>query len=255
MSEVTAALTQVRRAPERGTDDALVVRDILDAGLVAHLGYVVDGRPVVIPTMYGRDGDALVLHGSAASRAMRHGAAQLPVCVTVTLLDGLVLARSAMHQSANYRSVVVHGDATEVTDPDAKRQALRVLTDHVAPGRWEEIRQPDARELRATTVLRLPLTHAVAKVRGHGVVDDTADLDRPVWAGVVPLLTALGPPRSEPGAERFALPAAVAAATVRGSSSGGAAGRPTPGAPASVLAPAPAHSPAPLPTSGPPVTS
>lgn len=240
MSEVTSALTQVRRAPERGTDDVEVVRAILDAGLVAHLGYVVDGRPVVIPTLYGRDGDALVLHGSAASRAMRHGAAGLPVCATITLVDGLVLARSAMHQSANYRSVVVHGDATEVTDADAKTAALRVLTEHVAPGRWAEIRPPDERELRATTVLRLPLTHAVAKVRAHGVVDDAEDLDRPVWAGVVPLTTTLGTPLAEPGSDRFALPAAVAAATADRSSTDAATGRPMPGVPASALTTPPA---------------
>lgn len=190
-------LRRVRRHPERGSVDRTVVDAILDAGLIAHLGYVHDGRPVVIPTLYGRDGDHLVLHGSAASRAMRSGAAGLPVCATVTLVDGLVLARSAFHHSANYRSVVVHGEAVAVDDPDDKVAALRVLTEHVAPGRWAEVRWPTPKELRATTVLRLPLTAAVAKVRDAGVADDEGDLTLPVWAGVVPLGTAVGSPEPD----------------------------------------------------------
>lgn len=197
-SPVTRELTRVRRAPERGTDDRGVVDAILDAGFVCHLGYLVEDRPVVVPTLYGRDGDHLVLHGSAASRAMRTGAAGLPVCVTVTLVDGLVLARSAFHHSANYRSVVVHGDAEVVADADDEVAALRVLTEHVAPGRWAEVRWPTPAELRATTVLRVPLDAAIAKVRDGGVDDDPADLDLPVWAGVVPLATAYGAPEPDP---------------------------------------------------------
>lgn len=197
VNPVTADLTRVRRHPERGSDDRDLVDAILAAGLIAHLGYVVDGHPVVVPTLYGRDGDDLVLHGSAASRAMRSGAAGLPVCATVTLVDGLVLARSAFHHSANYRSVVVHGEAVAITDPDDKVAALRVLTEHAAPGRWAEVRWPAPSELRATTVLRLPLTAAVAKVRDGGVADDPGDLDLPVWAGVVPLGTVIGTPEPD----------------------------------------------------------
>lgn len=199
----TAELVRVRRHPERGSDDPATIAAILDAGLVCHLGYLrqtPDGvRPVVVPTLYGRDGDQLVLHGSAASRAMRSGAAGLPVCATVTLLDGLVLARSAFHHSANYRSVVIHGNAEVVEDRDAKLHSLAVLTDHVAPGRWAAARQPTEAELRATTVLRLPLNHAVAKVRQGGVADDEADLGLPVWAGVVPVATVFGAVSADAG--------------------------------------------------------
>jgi uncharacterized protein len=207
---VTRELTRVRRAPDRGTEDREVVDAILDAGLVCHLGYVVGGRPVVVPTLYGRDGDHLVLHGSAASRAMRTGAAGLPICATVTLVDGLVLARSAFHHSANYRSVVVHGDAEAVTDVDDKVAALRVLTEHVTPGRWAEVRWPTPAELRATTVLRLPLDAAVAKVRDGGANDDAADLDLPVWAGVVPLATVHGAPEPDPDLDPELIPSAPA---------------------------------------------
>jgi uncharacterized protein len=198
VSPVTRDLTRVRRAPERGSEDRHLVDAILDAGFVCHLGYLVGDRPVVVPTLYGRDGDHLVLHGSAASRAMRAGAAGLPVCVTVTLVDGLVLARSAFHHSANYRSVVVHGEAQAVEDPDDKVAALRVLTEHVAPGRWAEVRWPTASELRATTVLTVPLDAAVAKVREGGVNDDPADVGLAVWAGVVPIDTVLGAPEPDP---------------------------------------------------------
>jgi uncharacterized protein len=199
VSPVTRDLTRVRRAPERGSEDRDRVDAILDAGFVCHLGYLVGDRPVVVPTLYGRDGDHLVLHGSAASRAMRAGAAGLPVCLTVTLVDGLVLARSAFHHSANYRSVVVHGEARPVEDPDDKVAALRVLTEHVTPGRWAEVRWPTPAELRATTVLTLPLDAAVAKVRDGGVQDDPADLGLPVWAGVVPIDTVLGAPEPDAG--------------------------------------------------------
>lgn len=195
----TTALTALRRKPDRGSTSRATIDGILDAALLCHLGYVHDGRPVVVPTLFARAGDELVLHGSAASRAMRAGAAGLPVCATVTLLDGLVLARSANNHSANYRSVVVHGDAVEVTDRAAKLQALEQLTDHVSPGRWASIRQPDEQELRSTTVLTLPLTHAVAKIREGAVIDQERDLDVPVWAGVVPVGTWLGNPEPDVG--------------------------------------------------------
>jgi len=209
-------LLRVRRLPERGTTSREVVHAILDAGLVCHLAYLHEGRPVTVPTLYGRDGDDLLVHGSAASRAMRAGRAGLPVCVTVMLLDGLVLARSAFHHSVNYRSVVVHGDAQAIEDPADKVAALRTLTEHVTPGRWAEVRWPTPKELAATTVLRLSLEHAVAKVRAGGVGDDEADLDLPVWAGVVPMATAVGAPVPAPDlAPDLAPPASVVAAGQR----------------------------------------
>jgi uncharacterized protein len=190
---------RLRRKPDRGATDRATIDAILDAATLCHLGYVHEDRPVVVPTLFARVDDHLVLHGSSASRAMRTGAAGLPVCVTVTLLDGLVLARSANNHSANYRSVLVHGDAVEVTDAAEKLEALAALTEHVSPGRWELVRQPDAQEQRSTTVLRVPLTHAVAKVRTGGVIDQDRDLDRPVWAGVVPVGTWLGEPEPAEG--------------------------------------------------------
>ena len=225
-SAPTDDLLRVRRHPERGTRDPATVRAILDAGLVCHLGYLHDGRPVVVPMLYGRDGDTLVLHGSAASRALRAGGAGLPVCATVTIVDGLVLARSAFHSSANYRSVVVHGEAVAIEDRDAKLAALAVLTDHVAPGRWDEARPPTDRELAATGVLRLSLAHAVAKIRDGGVADDETDLDLAVWAGVVPLATVVGTPQPAEGlAPDLDLPAAVTSASA-----------PAVGAPAALVA-------------------
>ncbi|WP_205745240.1 pyridoxamine 5'-phosphate oxidase family protein [Egicoccus halophilus] len=209
-------LLRVRRHPERGTTSREVVHSILDAGLVCHLGYLHGDRPVVVPTLYGRDGDELVVHGSAASRAMRAGATGLPVCVTVMLLDALVLARSAFHHSLNYRSVVVHGEAQAIEDPDDKTAALRTLTEHATPGRWAEVRWPTPQELRATTVLRLSLDGAVAKVRAGGVGDDEADLDLPVWAGVVPVATSWGEAVATPGlADGLVPPASVVAAASR----------------------------------------
>lgn len=199
-------LVPVRRAPERSTASRDVVHAILDAGLVYHLGYLHGERPVVVPTLYGRDEDTLILHGSAASRAMRAGA----LCVTVTLLDGLVLARSAFHHSVNYRSVVIHGHAEAIEQPDDKMAALRTLTEHVTPGRWAEVRWPTPKELRATTVLQVSLDHAVAKIRAAGVNDDAADLDLPVWAGVVPMGTVYGDPVAAPDvAEGVEAPASV----------------------------------------------
>lgn len=187
--EPTDALVLVRRKPERGSTDRQLIDAILDAGVLCHLGYQERGRPVVVPTLFARLDDQLVLHGSAASRAMRAGAASLPICATVTLLDGLVLARSANNHSANYRSVVVHGDATPVIGREAKLAALAALTEHVSPGRWAQVRPPDEQELRSTTVLSLPLTHAVAKVREGGVIDQERDHHLDVWAGVVPVGT------------------------------------------------------------------
>jgi len=178
--------TQVHRLPKRGVYERETVYRILDEGLVCHIGFVVDGKPVVIPTGYGRKGDMLYIHGSPASRMFRGLGEGAEVCVTVTLLDGLVLARSAFHHSMNYRSVVIFGKATLLEDAAAKREALHVFTEHVAPGRWQEIRQPSEKELRSTTVLAIPLEEVSAKVRTGPPLDDEEDYALPVWAGVLP---------------------------------------------------------------------
>jgi len=178
---------RVRRAPRRGAYDRATIDAVLDEGLVCHMGFVVDGEPRVLPTGYARQGDRLLLHGSRTSVAMRVLAAGGQACVTVTLLDGLVLARSAFHHSMNYRSVVVLGTAVEIVEEADKLEALRVLTDHLVPGRSIDARGPSAAELALTTVVALPLEEASAKVRTGGPVDDPEDLVLPVWAGVVPL--------------------------------------------------------------------
>lgn len=179
--------TRVRRVPQRAAHDRAIVHAILDAGLVCHLGLVEDGRPVVIPTAYARVGDALVLHGSSRSRTLMAAAAGAELCCTVTLLDGLVLARSAFHHSLNYRSVVAFGRAAPVEDPDERLAALRAFSERLYPGRWDAVRPPSPAELKATLVVRLPLTEAVAKVREGGPVDDEEDYALAVWAGVIPL--------------------------------------------------------------------
>lgn len=187
----------VRRVPGRGRYEREAIHAVLDAGRVCHLGFTVDDQPFVIPIVYGRDGDTLYLHGSVASRALRAAGSGLPVCATVTLVDGLVLARSAFHHSLNYRSVVVLGTATVVPD-DRKADALRVITDHVVAGRWDECRPATAKELRATTVLALPLDEASAKIRAEGANDDEDDHGLPIWAGVVPLREVQGEPEPSP---------------------------------------------------------
>ena len=179
--------TQVKRLPKRGAYDRETVFKILDEGFVCHVGFVVDGQPYVIPTNYGRNGDTLYLHGSAASRMLRTLSEGIPVCVTVTLVDGLVLARSAFHHSVNYRSVVVFGKARLVDEPAEKMAALRLFTEHIMKGRWDDIRQPSEQELKGTTVLALPLEEVSAKVRTGGPVDDEEDYALPIWAGVLPL--------------------------------------------------------------------
>jgi len=186
--------SRVRRLPERAAYDDATIAAILDEALVCHVAVVRDGRPVVIPTLHARDGDRLLLHGSKAAGIFRDLRRDAAVCVTVTLIDGVVLARSAFHHSANYRSVVVHGHATEITDPAEKTDALRVVVEHVAPGRWDAVRAPSDAELRETGVWAVPLTHASAKVRTGGPNDEAADLTLPVWAGVLPLTLAAGAP-------------------------------------------------------------
>jgi len=192
--------TQVKRLPKRGRYDAETVYQILDQGFVCHVGFAVDGQPYVIPTNYGRSGDTLYLHGSAASRMLKTLSGGVPVCVTVTHVDGLVLARSAFHHSVNYRSAVILGTARLVDAPAEKLVALRVFTEHVMKGRWEDVRQPTEQELKATSVLALPLEEVSAKVRTGGPLDDEADYTLPVWAGVLPLEIIAGSP--EPDALR-----------------------------------------------------
>lgn len=186
--------TQVKRLPKRGMYDSETVYKILDEAFVCHVGFAVDGQPYVIPTNFGRVGDALYLHGSAASRMLRTLSEGIPVCVTVTLVDGLVLARSAFHHSVNYRSVVILGTAKLVEDPTEKMEALRLFTEHIMKGRWDEIRWPTEQEMKGTTVLALPLEEVSAKVRAGGPVDDEQDYSLPVWAGVLPLATTTNAP-------------------------------------------------------------
>ena len=186
--------TQVKRLPKRGAYDKTQVHAILDEGFVCHVGFAVDGQPFVIPTGYARSGERIYIHGSAASRMLRTLDGGIDVCLTVTLVDGFVLARSAFHHSMNYRSVVVLGKARLVNDPIEKREALRCFTNHLVPGRWEEVRQPTDQELKATTVLALPLEEVSAKVRTGPPIDDEEDYSLPIWAGVVPVSTHVGEP-------------------------------------------------------------
>jgi len=179
--------TKIRRLPKRGNYDRDVINTILDEAFICHVGFVLDGQPYVIPTGFARVGGDLYIHGSAASRMLRTLSESVEVCVTVTLVDGLVLARSAFHHSINYRSVVVLGKATMVDDPSEKDKALEAITEHIVPGRWADVRWPNELELKATTVLKLPIEEASAKIRTGGPIDDDEDYDMDVWAGVLPL--------------------------------------------------------------------
>jgi nitroimidazol reductase NimA-like FMN-containing flavoprotein (pyridoxamine 5'-phosphate oxidase superfamily) len=198
MSEPRSKRTAVRRLPDRGRYDAETIHAILDEGLVCHVGFVMDGQPFVIPMGYGRDGDRLILHGSVASRALRTLASGVPACVTVTLVDGLVVARSVFHHSVNYRSVVILGHAEPVTDPAEKMRALERLTNHLVPGRWADARLPNDREMAKTLVLRMPLDESSAKLRSGPPKDDEEDYALPIWAGVVPFAPAAGAPEDDP---------------------------------------------------------
>lgn len=190
--------TTLKRLPQRGSYDHEVVYRILDEGFICHVGFAVDGQPFVIPTAYGRVGDTLYLHGSAASRAMRGLSGGIPVCVTVTLVDGLVLARSAFHHSINYRSVVILGAATVVAAAEEKMTALRAFTEHVIPGRWDDVREPNEQELKGTSVLALPLLEVSAKTRTGPPKDDEEDMAIPVWAGELPLRITAESPVDDP---------------------------------------------------------
>ena len=186
--------SRVRRLPQRGHYDRETIDRILDEGFVCHVGFEHEGKPVVIPTAYVRAGDRLYVHGSSASRMLRTLASGAPVCVSVTLIDGLVLARAAFHHSLNYRSVVVFGTAVAVNEESEKLTALRMFTEHIVPGRWAQVRPPNQRELMATLVLAVEIAEASAKVRTGGPIDDEEDLALPVWAGVIPLRLERGEP-------------------------------------------------------------
>ncbi|RUT03409.1 hypothetical protein DSM106972_050480 [Dulcicalothrix desertica PCC 7102] len=184
--------SQVKRLPQRADYELQTIYNILDEGLICYVGFVVNNQPFVIPTAYGRINDKLYIHGSPASRMLRSLVGAIEVCVTVTLLDGLVLARSAFHHSMNYRSVVIFGKAEIVGAESEKLEALQAFTEHVVPGRWNEVRQPTRQELQGTLVLSLPITEASAKVRTGAPNDDEADYNLPVWAGVLPLQLDVG---------------------------------------------------------------
>src|SRR6202171_3257145 len=202
--------TRVVREPHRGSYDRETIYKILDEGFVCHVGFSMEGQPYVIPTLFARVGHAFYFHGSASSRMLRGASAGIPVCITVTLVDGLVLARSVFNHSMNYRSVVALGNATLVEEAEEKIAALRAFTEKILPGRWDDARQPNEKELKATSILRLPLSEVSAKMRTGDVQDDEEDYALPVWAGVLPIRLAASEPirdqRCDPG---LAIPTAV----------------------------------------------
>lgn len=193
--------TTVKRHPERGAYDRATIDSILDEALICHLGFVADGRPFVIPTIHARDGDTLYVHGSPGSRMLRTAKERVDICVTVTLLDGLVLARSVYNHSMNYRSAVVLGRANEVTGRHEKLRAMQRVVEHVVPGRWDDARRPNDGEIKGTTILALPLDEASAKIRYGPPTDDDDDLELPVWAGVIPLRIEPSDPLPAPGVD------------------------------------------------------
>jgi uncharacterized protein len=193
-THVPTARTRVVREAHRGIYERAAAYEILDEGFICHVGFMVDGQPFVIPTGYGRTGDNLYIHGSAASRMLRNLDKGVPVCITVTLLDGLVLARSIFNHSMNYRSVMVLGTAVAVRDEQEKLEALRLLSEHILPGRWADSRFPNEKELKQTLVLCLPIEEFSAKVRQGPAIDDEEDLSFPTWAGVIPLAVVASEP-------------------------------------------------------------
>src|SRR3954452_1368771 len=196
--QATSEFSKVKRLPERAAYDRESVHAVLDATLVGHVGFVADGRPVVIPMLFGRDGERVFLHGSVASRLQRTLGAGIDVCLTATVIDGLVFARSAFHHSMNYRSAVLFGKAKPVAADD-KADALRGIAEHLTAGRWQESREPNEVELKQTSVFELVVEHASAKVRSGGPVDDEEDLELPIWAAGVPITQEYGTPQTEPG--------------------------------------------------------
>jgi len=194
--------TRVRRLPKRGVYDRATIDAILDEALVCHVGFVVDGQPFVIPTLHARDGDRVLIHGSAASRMLGALDDGIDACLTVTLPDQLVIARSAFHSSMNYRSVMLLGKARLIEEPAAKINALRALVEHLIPGRWDDCRQPNAKEMKATWILELPINEASAKIRTGGPIDDDEDYALDFWAGVLPLAKGFGKPIRDPKLRR-----------------------------------------------------
>ncbi len=190
--------TELKRLPQRASYDRRIIYEILDEGFVCHVGFMHAGHPVVIPTAYGRLKDMLYIHGSAASRMVRTLAEGIQICVTVTLVDGLVLARSAFHHSMNYRSVVLFGTASRIENVTTKLKALRAFSEHIMPGRWAHVRKPNDAELKQTLVLQLPLTEASAKIRTGPPIDEESDYDLRVWAGELPLSLVAGEPITDP---------------------------------------------------------
>ncbi|GAA4911960.1 nitroimidazol reductase NimA-like FMN-containing flavoprotein (pyridoxamine 5'-phosphate oxidase superfamily) [Nonomuraea thailandensis] len=193
----TTPRTTLGRSKERGSTDRTDLYDVLDTGLICHLGVVVNGHPMVVPTGYGRIGDTLYLHGSTGAASLRAGGGGADVCVTVTHLDGIVLARSIFHHSVNYRSAMIYGTARLVTDPDERMAGLRALAEQLAPGQWDYVRRPSRKELAATAVLALSLEEASVKIRRGAPKDEEEDYDLPVWAGVLPLVTSWGTPEPD----------------------------------------------------------
>lgn len=194
---IPTELTKVRRVHKRGSYDREVINAILNATPLCHVGYVIEGKPAVTPTLQWREGDHVYWHGSSASRALRKSE-DLDVCLTVSLLDGLVLARSGFHHSANYRSAMIFGRATKVEDVDKKAALLDNFVDHIYPGRSKILRPMTAKEIKATTVLSLPIDEASAKIRAEGVKDDEEDYALPIWAGIIPITQVLGTPQPDP---------------------------------------------------------
>jgi nitroimidazol reductase NimA-like FMN-containing flavoprotein (pyridoxamine 5'-phosphate oxidase superfamily) len=197
-TDLKTSRTKLRRLPKRGAHDRETIDAILDEALVCHLGFVHEGRPAVIPTLHARAGDEVFIHGSAASRMLRTLQPGVEACLTVTLVDGLVLARSAFHHSVNYRSVVLYGTAEPVTEPDAKERVLEAFTEKLVPGRWAGIRPPSRKELKATSALALPIAEGSAKVRTGPPIDDDEDYELGAWAGVIPIRTEMHDPVPDP---------------------------------------------------------
>ncbi len=192
------AHTRIRRMPERGHYDRDTVYSIVDEALICHAGFIDEGRPFVIPTIHARMGDTLVLHGAKASRLLKHAQAGNEFCITMTLLDGLVMARSAFHHSMNYRSAVIFGNGRLLESEDERWEAMRVLTEHIMPGRWADARQPNATELSATTMVAIDMAEASAKIRSGPPGDDEKDYALDVWAGVLPITAHIGQPIDDP---------------------------------------------------------
>ena len=192
------ARNKVKRLPERGHYDTATIYPIVDVALICHVGFVLDGQPFVIPTLYARQGDTILLHGAKGSRLLRHIQSGGEVCITITLIDGIVLARSVFHHSINYRSVVLFGTGAVIADDQARLQALEAFTERLIPGRWQDARQPNALELKQTTIVAVPIASASAKLRSGPPGDEAEDLDLPVWAGILPLQQIAGTPLADP---------------------------------------------------------